>query len=321
MTTTRIIGTGRCVPEKVVTNDNLAEIMDTSDEWIYSRTGIRNRHIAIEETTTGMAAQAAKRAMENAKVQPEDIDLILVGTVSGDTCFPSTACNVQREIGAVNAVAYDISAGCTGFIFALHTAHAFITSGMCRTALVIGAETLSKMLNWEDRSTCVLFGDGAGAAVIQADDKGMLAMVQHSDGAGGGCLKCDNRVSNNPYVKNEAVLDYLAMNGQDVFKFAVRKVPECIVEVLDKAGLTPEDVDHFILHQANARIIQSVSRHLKVDLDKFPMNMNEYGNTSAASIPILLDELVENGTVKSGDKIVMAGFGAGLTWGACVLEL
>lgn len=318
--TTRIIGTGRCVPERVVTNDHLAEIMDTSDEWIYSRTGIKNRHIAIEETTTGMAAAAAKRAMEKAGIQPEDIDLILVGTVSGDTCFPSTACNVQSEIGAVNATAYDISAGCTGFIFALHTAHAFISSGMCKTALIIGAETLSKMVNWEDRSTCVLFGDGAGAAVVQADDKGMLAIEQHSDGAGGGCLKCDNRPSNNPYLKNEAALDYLAMNGQDVFKFAVRKVPESILAVLDKAGLATDDVDHFILHQANARIIQSVSRHLKVDLDKFPMNMNEYGNTSAASVPILLDELVESGTVKPGDKIVMAGFGAGLTWGACVLE-
>lgn len=320
MTTTRIIGTGRCVPERVVTNDHLAEIMDTSDEWIYSRTGIKNRHIAIEETTTGMAATAAKRAMEKAGIQPEDIDLILVGTVSGDTCFPSTACNVQSEIGAVNATAYDISAGCTGFIFALHTAHAFISSGMCKTALIIGAETLSKMVNWEDRSTCVLFGDGAGAAVVQAADTGMLAIEQHSDGAGGGCLKCDNRPSNNPYLKNEAALDYLAMNGQDVFKFAVRKVPESILAVLEKAGLATEDVDHFILHQANARIIQSVSRHLKVDLEKFPMNMNEYGNTSAASVPILLDELVENGTVKPGDKIVMAGFGAGLTWGACVLE-
>lgn len=318
--TTRIIGTGRSVPNRKVTNDDLAKIMDTSDEWIYTRTGIHNRHLVETETTTDMAADAAKQAMEKAGVSPEEIELIIVGTVSGDMCYPSTACLVQERIGAVNAVAYDISAGCSGFLFALNTAHAYISSGVYKCALVLGAETLSKMMDWSDRSTCVLFGDGAGAAVVKADETGIKAITQHSDGAGGGVLTCENRASNNPYVKNEITLPYTKMAGQDVFKFAVKMVPKCIQDVVEKAGMSVEDVDYFLLHQANKRIIESVSKRLNVPIEKFPTNIEHYGNTSAASIPILLDELNSVGTFKKGDVIVMSGFGAGLTWGATLLE-
>lgn len=318
--TTRIIGTGRAVPNKKVTNNDLADIMETSDEWIYSRTGIRSRHLVEQETTTGMASEAAKKAIKQAGISPEEIELIIVGTVSGDMCYPSTACMVQAEIGAVNAVAFDISAGCSGFLFALNTAHGYISSGLCKCALVIGAETLSKMMDWSDRSTCVLFGDGAGAAIVKEDATGIRAIAQYADGAGGDVLTCKNRASNNPYVKNDIVLDYTNMVGQEVFKFAVKMVPKCINEVLEKANLTVEDVDYFLLHQANKRIIESVSKRLKVPMEKFPMNMEHYGNTSAASIPILLDEFNEANTFKKGDIIVMSGFGAGLTWGATLLE-
>ena len=318
--TTRIIGTGSSIPNRKVTNDDLAKIMDTSDEWIYSRTGIHSRHLVEQETTTSMASDAAQKAMENAGVSPEEIDLIIVGTVSGDMCYPSTACLVQAKIGAVNAVAYDISAGCSGFLFALNTAHAYIQSGIYQCALVIGAETLSKMMDWNDRSTCVLFGDGAGAAIVKANNAGIRAITQHSDGAGGDVLVCSNRGSNNPFVTSDTKLDYTKMEGQEVFKFAVKMVPKCIQEVVDKAGLSVEDVDYFLLHQANRRIIESVSKRLNVPIEKFPTNIEHYGNTSAASIPILLDELNCEGTFKKGDIIVMSGFGAGLTWGATLLE-
>lgn len=319
--TTRIIGTGRAVPNRKVTNDELAKVMDTSDEWIYSRTGIHSRNIAVEETTTSMAAEAAKEAIRKAGITPEEIDLIIVGTVSSDMFYPSTACLVQAELGAVNAVAFDLTAGCSGFLFALNTAHGYLSSGMAKCALVIGAETLSKMVDWTDRSTCVLFGDGAGAAVVKTDTTGIKAVMAHSDGAGGNVLTCENRVTSNLLVQREQQLSYTSMVGQEVFKFAVKMVPKCIQEVLDKAGLTVEDVDCFLLHQANKRIIESVAKRLKVSLDKFPMNMECHGNTSAASIPILLDELLEQEKLKKGDIIVMSGFGAGLTWGAVLLEL
>lgn len=318
--TTRIIGTGSSIPYRKVTNDDLAELMDTSDEWIYSRTGIHNRHLVETETTTTMASEAARKAMEDAGISPEEIDLIIVGTVSGDMCYPSTACMVQAEIGAVNAVAYDISAGCSGFLFSLNTAHAYIQTGMYQCALVIGAETLSKMMDWSDRSTCVLFGDGAGAAVVKAESTGIRAVAQHSDGDRGSVLICHNRGSNNPFVSSEKRLDYTKMEGQEVFKFAVKMVPKCVQEVVDKAGISMEDVDFFLLHQANKRIIESVSKRLKVSDDKFPTNIEHYGNTSAASIPILLDELNRSNTFKKGDIIVLSGFGAGLTWGATLLE-
>lgn len=318
--TTRVMGTGSSLPETVVTNDYLSTIMDTSDEWIASRTGIKERRLVNAETTASMSIDASLKAMENAGVQPDEIDLIIVGTLTGDYITPSTACEVQAGIGAVNAMAFDVNAACTGFMVALHTAHALIQTGKYRTALVIGAETLSKIMDWKDRSTCVLFGDGAGAAIVRKDNAGLLAFTQGADGAKGLALCCRDRENNNPLVQNIKEYQYTGMNGQEVYKFAVTRVPSCIHEVLEEANLTIEDIKYFILHQANIRIIQSVAKRLKVNEDKFPISLDHCGNVSAASVPILLDQVNKKGLLQKGDKIVMAGFGGGLTWGATVLE-
>ena len=317
--TTRIIGTGSCLPKKVLTNTEMETIVETSDEWIKSRTGIEQRHMAIQETTTSLAVEAAKRALKDAKTQAEEIDLIIVGSVSTDRHFPSTACEVQSAIGAVNATAFDINAACSGFLFGLGIANAYFTSGTFRKALIIGAEVLSKMMNWEDRSTCVLFGDGAGAAVVEKSEEGIISMTQGSDGAKGGVLSCHNRPVNNPFVANDTALDYTSMNGQEVYKFAVRTVPEAISKVLGDAGVSPDEVKYFVLHQANIRIIEAVSKRLGQSMEKFPTNLQKCGNISAASVPILLDEVNKAGMLNKGDKIVLAGFGAGLTWGAALV--
>ena len=317
---TRIIGTGSCLPETVVTNNDLSKIMDTSDEWISSRTGIRERRLVKEETTTSMSVTAARRAMENAGVSAKDIDLIIVGTITGDYVTPSTACEIQAAIGADKAVAFDINAACSGFMFALHTADAFFQTGIYKTALILGAETLSKIMDWNDRSTCVLFGDGAGAAIARIDETGLLAYDQGSDGAKGKVLACQNRKNNNPLVDNPMDLQYTYMDGQEVYKFAVTTVPASIKKVVEEAGLTIEDIDYFALHQANIRIIQSVAKRLKVSEDKFPTSLDHCGNISAASVPILLDEMNQKGMLKPGMKIVLSGFGAGLTWGSAVIE-
>ena len=317
---TRIIGTGSCLPETVVTNNDLSKIMDTSDEWISSRTGIRERRLVKEETTTSMSVTAARRAMENAGVSAKDIDLIIVGTITGDYVTPSTACEIQAAIGADRAVAFDINAACSGFMFALHTADAYLQTGIYKTALILGAETLSKIMDWNDRSTCVLFGDGAGAAIVRIDETGLLAYDQGSDGAKGKVLACQNRKNNNPLVDNPMDLQYTYMDGQEVYKFAVTTVPASIKKVVEEAGLTIEDIDYFALHQANIRIIQSVAKRLKVSEDKFPTSLDHCGNISAASVPILLDEMNQKGMLKPGMKIVLSGFGAGLTWGSAVIE-
>ena len=317
---TRIIGTGSCMPEMVVTNDDLSKIMDTSDEWISSRTGIRERRLAREETTASMSVTAAKRALENAGITAQEIDLIIVGTITGDYVTPSTACEVQAALGADKAVAFDINAACSGFMFALHIADAYIKTGVYKTALILGAETLSKIMDWNDRSTCVLFGDGAGAAVVRSDETGLLAYDQGSDGARGTVLTCRSRENNNPFVKNPTEPSYTHMDGQEVYKFAVTTVPASIKKVVGEAGLTIEDIDCFALHQANIRIIQSVSKRLKAPEEKFPTSLDHCGNVSAASVPILLDEINRKGILKPGMKIVLSGFGGGLTWGSAVLE-
>lgn len=324
--TTRILGTGSCLPEENITNDRLSQVVDTSDEWISTRTGIRNRRIVKGESGAGMAAEAARKALENAKVDAGEIGLIIVATCSGDLQFPSTACVVQKEIGASNAVAFDLGAACSGFLFALNTAHAYLQSGIYRKAMVIGTEVLSKLVDWTDRSTCVLFGDGAGAAVVGRDETGLEGFVQHSDGSRGDVLTCIGRPTRNLIHSEEERTDYrvnateyLAMNGQEVFKFAVKKVPECIRQVLEDTGTDPGQVDWYILHQANSRIIRSVAKRLEVPEERFPMNMDRYGNTSAASIPILLDEMNREGMLARGQTLVLSGFGAGLTWGAAKL--
>ena len=273
----KIMGTGYELPAFRADNDYLATLVDTSDEWIRERTGICARHLAKEETTTSMAAKAARKALRKAGVDASEVELVIVATITGDTDTPSTACKVQAQIGADHAVAFDMNAACSGFLYGLHVADAFFKSGIYKNALVIGAESLSKIVDWTDRGTCVLFGDGAGAA-------------------------------------------FLTMNGQEVFKFAVRTVPLCVEDALEKAGMKADDVDLFLLHQANVRILQSVAKRLKQPEEKFPMNMNECGNTSAASLPILMAQLDEQGRFHRGNKVVLSGFGAGLTWGACVIE-
>ncbi|MGN0376085.1 MAG: beta-ketoacyl-ACP synthase III [Suilimivivens sp.] len=315
----RIIGTGSALPALSVSNQELEQIVDTTDEWIRSRTGIESRHIAVEETTTSMAIDAAKKALQNGNVTPEELDLIIVGTISADHYFPSTACEIQSALGAVNATAFDISAACAGFLFGLGIVDAYMKAGSVKTALVIGAETLSKMMDWEDRSTCVLFGDGAGAAVVRKDETGILSMVQGSDGFKGSALVCEARKVNNPYKKNPFSLDYTRMNGQEVYKFAVKTVPKSIEEALQKADVKADEVKYFLLHQANLRIIEAVAKRLDQPIEKFPTNLQECGNISAGSVPVLLDFVNKEGKLQKGDKIVLAGFGAGLTWGAAVL--
>lgn len=318
--TARIIGTGSAVPEQIVTNEDLSKIVETSDEWISSRSGIKERRVAKEENTTSLAILAGKRALENAGVTAEEIEVIIVATCTPDYFFPNTACQVQEAIGAKHAVAFDLSAACSGFLFALSTAQAYIKGGIYKKALIIGAETMSKMIDWSDRSTCVLFGDGAGAAVVSAEETGVLELVQKSNGAGKGVLSCKARETRNLLNHESETKEYLYMEGQPVFKFAVKTVPECVEEVLKKAEVKKEEIRYYILHQANSRIIQSVAKRLKEPEEKFPMNLSLYGNTSAASIPILLDEMNRNGMLNRGDKLVLSGFGAGLTWGAVLLE-
>lgn len=315
----RITGTGSCLPGLRVTNDDLGKILDTSDEWIRSRTGIGARHIAVEETTAGLSAEAARQALKEAGVRPEELDLIIAATISPDHIVPPLSCEIQKDIGAVNAAAYDLCAACSGFVFALNTAQAYIQCGMYQKILIVGAEILSKMMDWSDRSTCVLFGDGAGAAVICADEQGLLAGVQGSDGLKGDVLSCGGRPVCNPFANRQPASQYVRMNGREVYKFAVRTVPKCIEEALSRAGLKPEEISLFLLHQANLRIIDAVAKRLKQPAEKFPVCLEECGNISAASIPILLDTVNKDGKLKRGDKIVLAGFGAGLTWGAAVL--
>lgn len=315
----RVIGTGSALPEKAVSNQELEKLMDTTDEWIRSRTGIEARHIAVAETTTSMAVAAARNAIENAGIEADEIDLIIVGTVSGDMCFPSTACQIQSAVQASNATAFDINAACAGFLFGLTIADAYMKSGMARTALIVGAETLSKMMDWNDRGTCVLFGDGAGAAVVRKEEEGIISIVQGSDGARGNALICGNRLVNNPFTKNSKELDYTRMDGQAVYKFAVKTVPQAITEALDKAGVEADQVKYFLLHQANIRIIEAVAKKMNQPIEKFPTNLQECGNISAGSVPVLLDFVNRQGKLDRGDKIVLAGFGAGLTWGAAVL--
>lgn len=320
--TTKIIGTGSCFPERIVSNDELAGIVETNDEWISTRTGISERRISIGQDTSDLASEAALRAIENAGIEPDRLELIIVATSSPDSMFPNTASLVQKNIAAHNAACFDISAACTGFLVALDTAHAFIKSGIYKNALVIGAEVMSKTIDWSDRNTCVLFGDGAGAAIVEAGSVGIEDMVMHSDGGGGNVLTAGSRSPQNFLInENEKTEQYswLKMDGQEVFMFAVRKVPECIAEVLERNSLKVDDVDHFLLHQANKRIIQSVAKRLGVDMDRFPINLDRYGNTSAATIPALLDEMNRAGQLNVGDRIILSGFGGGLSWGATLL--
>jgi 3-oxoacyl-[acyl-carrier-protein] synthase-3 len=311
--TIKITGTGSALPEKILTNQELEQMVDTTDEWIRERTGIGARHISTGETVSGLAARACEEALAAAGKQAEDVDLILVATCSPELFLPCCACQVQSAIGAVHAVAFDLNAACAGFLFALQTARAYITAGIYQNALVVGSEVLSRLVDWKDRSTCVLFGDGAGAVFVEGteqNDSGIITMVQGADGSKGMVLSCASRDAENSFVQ---------MDGREVYKFATRQVPACIREALEQAGLEAADIDLFVLHQANVRIIQSIAKQLGVDQERFPVNLTHVGNTSSAAIPILLDELNKRGIIAKGQKIVLSGFGAGLTYGACVM--
>ena len=305
-----IIGIGRYVPEKVVTNFDLEKIMDTSDEWIRTRTGIEERHFAAEnQETSDLAVAAAKDAIAKAGIMPEEIGLILVATVTQDQNFPSVACMVQEQIGAVNAAAMDQAAACAGFIYSLVTAKQFVESNAYKYVLVVGVEKLSKVLDWEDRNTAVLFGDGASAAIIGpvSEGRGILSFELGADGTGG----------KNLYLTQQQTI---AMNGREVFKFAVRQMGESALNVLDKAGLTKEDVDFLVPHQANIRIMESARERLDLPIEKMSKTIHKYGNTSAASIGISLVEELEAGKIKDDDLLVLIGFGGGLTWGAVAMR-
>lgn len=317
----KIIGTGSALPEKAVSNQELTALVETSDEWIRERTGIGSRHISTGETVVSLTSKACENALKDAGREAADVELLLLATCSPECGIPCAACQVQDIIGAVNAVAFDLNAACAGFLFALNTACAYVEAGIYKNALVAGGEVLSKIVDWTDRGTCILFGDGAGAVYVEKCDRGgILGYVQHSDGAKGGVLKCDSRALNNPYVSEPMESEYIKMDGREVFAFAVRQVPSSIQEVLEQTGVAVEDVDLFVLHQANKRIIEGIAKRLSVDLSRFPINLDRVGNMSSAAIPVLLDELNRKGELKPGMKLVLSGFGAGLTYGACILE-
>lgn len=325
--TIKITGTGSALPERVLTNSALERMVETSDEWIRERTGICKRHLSSGDTVASLASEACRQALRSAGRAPEEVELILVATCSPEMLLPCCACQVQSAIGAPDAAAFDLNAACSGFLFALETAYAYITAGIYKNALVVGSEVLSKLVDWSDRSTCVLFGDGAGAVFVEGateDGSGILSMIQESDGAKGMVLTCNERIQRagedgDGAGRDETADCFIHMDGREVYKFATRKVPECIGKALSRAGLAVSDIDLFVLHQANARIIEAIARHLKADLSKFPVNVDHVGNMSSAAIPVLLDELNKSGKIIKGQKIVLSGFGAGLTSGACVM--
>ena len=320
-----VTGWGMAVPEKILTNHELAQTVDTNDEWIVSRTGVRERRIAgPEDTTASLATEAAIHALEIANLGPEKLDLIIVATSSPEHIFPATACLVQDQIGAVNAGAFDLSAACSGFIYALNMATLSIRSGAIKNALVIGSETLSRFVNWKDRNTCILFGDGAGAFVLQASDLpgGLLSAVMRSDGSGANSLSLPAGGSKIPTSAETVAqeLHYIQMNGREVFRFATRVMSQATQEAVASAGLKMADIHLIIPHQANERIIEAAARGLDFPMERVVVNVGRYGNTSTASIPIATCEAIKDGRLHSGEKAVFVGFGAGLTWGAAVVQ-
>ncbi|WP_303059730.1 beta-ketoacyl-ACP synthase III [Veillonella magna] len=320
-----IIGTGSFLPDNVVTNHDLEKMVDTSDQWIRERTGIEERRVAPEGmNASDMATKAAKKALEAAGLTAEDIDCIIVATLTGDMAIPSTACIVQANLGATKAAAFDLGAACSGFVYGLITAGSYVNMNMFKNVLVIGVEVLSRVLNWKDRGTCILFGDGAGAAVVSTVEEGygMRGMDMGADGTGGMSLSIPS--SGTAMVPNdqriEEGLTYIHMNGSEVYKFAVKTMGRTVLNALERANMELEELDCFIPHQANLRIIDSAAHRLKLSEDKVFVNLPKYGNTSAASIGIALDEAVRSGFVKKGDNVAFAGFGAGLTWAGLVMK-
>ncbi|MDM0893943.1 beta-ketoacyl-ACP synthase III [Clostridium perfringens] len=324
MKNAKMIGFGLYTPKNLVENERLQEFLETSDEWIRTRTGIERRYISLDENTSDLAVEASKKALSQARLSAEEIDLIIVATVTPDNFTPSTACIVQDKLGAKNAWAFDINAACTGFIYALKLGRSLIRSGEANNALIIGAETLSKALNWEDKGSCVLFGDGAGATVLTSteEDCGIKCVNVKSDGSKGDSLVIQGLPLNSPFKDGREVSEnYINMNGREIFKFATKVMEESIVEILEKENIKIEDIAAIIPHQANLRIIDYVVKRLGIPREKFITNLQNYGNTSGASIPIALCESIDEGNLKKGDNIIMVGFGGGLTWGAALIKL
>ena len=324
MVTSRIVATGAGIPSQVITNDDLAQIMDTSDEWIRQRTGIGERHISGGEDLSYYTTKAARQIIERAGIAPEDIDLIVVATVTADYCTPSAACMVQKEIGAVNAVAFDVTAACSGFLYGVSVADKFIRCGVYKNALVIGGEILSKIVDWQDRSTCVLFGDGAAGVLLERSEsqQGILLEELGAKGEDYAVLTARRLAPANAFneIEPQADCGHVTMDGRGVFKFATKKIVSSIENVLEKSGVSKDEITYFITHQANARIVEVAAKKLKLPMDRFYTNIEHYGNTSAASIPIALNEMNEKGLLHEGDKLILCGFGGGLTWGTLLIQ-
>jgi len=315
----RIVGTGSYLPPKVVTNDDLARQMDTTDEWIRTRTGIRQRHIAEpSQTSSDLGVEASRAALAAARIVPQEIDLIIVATATPDYIFPSTACIMQAKLGIKGCAAFDIQAVCSGFVYALAIADKLIRSGQHRCALIVGTEVYSRILDWNDRGTAVLFGDGAGAVVLRADSKpGIMASALHADGSYVDILSVPGNVCGGKIVGSP----FLQMDGQAVFKFAVKVLDEVARETLAMCGLTPSDIDWLIPHQANVRILEASAKKLGVDLSKLIVTVDRHGNTSAASVPLALDLAIRDGRIKPGHRVMLQGVGGGFTWGASLVEM
>ena len=325
MIRSKIISTGSYLPERILTNFDLEKIVDTSDEWITERTGIKERRIASEnQAASDLAYEASRLALEKASLKAEDIDLLIAATVTGDMPFPSTACILQHRLGAKNAAAFDINAACSGFLYGLYVADSFVRSGMHKRVLIIGAEVLSKITDWEDRTTCVLFGDGAGAAIVEPteEERGIISMHINSNGSMWDLLHIPGGGSRYPVSKDslDKRLHYIKMKGNETFKVAVRTLEDLVLRILKDNKLDPSQLSLLIPHQANLRIIQATADRLGLPMDKVLINLDKYGNTSAASIPIALDEAVMTGRIKNGDYILLEAFGGGLTWASALIK-
>lgn len=319
---TKIMGTGSYVPEKVLTNEDLKRYVETTDEWIQSRTGIKERHIVTDEGTTDLAYEAALKAIEDAGINKDDIDLVVVATVTPDNYFPGVSNLLQARLGLKEIMTFDINAACSGFIYALNIADKMIKSGAYNTALVIGAETLTRLTDWRDRNTCVLFGDAAGAMIIGKSDKNNIKdIICGSKGDVDDLLISKNVPVKDPEVNAVVGQDHIHMKGAEVFKFATRILPKTVNELLENDGSTLEDLDYIVAHQANERIINKAAKDLKLPMDKMFLNISRYGNTSAASVPLAIDEAIKLKVLKKGDKFITVAFGGGLTWGGALIEL
>lgn len=322
-----ITGYGSFAPSKILTNDELAKMVDTTDEWITSRTGIKNRHITSDtESTAFLATEAAKKALAKANLSADNLELIIVATITPEMVFPSTASFVQRALGAKNAWVFDLAAACSGFVYSLAIVQQFIENGKYKNALVIGAETLTKITDWTDRSSCILFGDGAGAVIIEQKTdgcRGIIYSTMHSDGDSWEALNCQAYGSRYPVGKklDDPKKIYMQIKGREVYQQAIRRIVDTVTNCLSRCGLTIDDIKMVISHQMNARIIESAAKRLNLPDDKVFINIHEYGNTSAASVPIAFDECSRKGRIKQGDIIILVSFGAGLTWGANIIEL